>query len=113
MPPSAGMKWMAIRSELQFPKSGQYKFSFFDNSVSPGHNSSPFSIDRRLHWLVPAARNLVQERLFCHRVVVVNLSSTQLFGLHGLDGTGFVRWAAIEAFNKKLSCTLRSSQHVA
>jgi hypothetical protein len=73
---------------LKWPKSDvnsisqdwrQYRFALFDNSVPAGHNSSPFSIERQLRLLVHAARNLMQERAFCHRVVVVKFGVTLNF----------------------------------
>jgi hypothetical protein len=43
-------------------------FRIFDNSFPTGHNSSPFSIDGQLRLLVHAARNLMQQQDFCHKV---------------------------------------------
>ena len=36
------------------------------------HNSSPFSIDGQLRLLVHAARNLMHEQDFCHKVSLTN-----------------------------------------
>jgi hypothetical protein len=58
--------------ELRFRKRWE-TMAVFDNSFPAGHNSSPhFKLAGQLRSLVHAARNLMQEQDFCHKVSLTN-----------------------------------------
>ena len=76
--------------------------SHFDNSLPTGHNSSPYFFKRIIAFVVHAARNLMQEQVFCHKVSLTNFSRPNCWP-DGLDCFQGVRpWVGTQACNQCL-----------